>query len=250
MKIVTAQQMRELDRTAIEERGIAGLTLMENAGRAVGEAAARLTGASGHRPIAIICGSGNNGGDGLVAARHLAQRGRRLQVFLAAAPEDLTGDAATNLHRLNEAGIRVCEISGSGADCGASVACGIEPVARACSSAALVIDALLGTGLSGKVRGLPRQLIEALNGSGLPVVAVDVPSGIDGTTGAVRGVAVRATATVTFFRLKPGHLLLPGREACGEVSVADIGIPDSELDEIERRAGDSRGRAEARAGIV
>ena len=219
MKIVTTQQMRELDRKAIEELGIPGLTLMENAGRAVADAAVRLTDHCAQRPIVIVCGRGNNGGDGLVAARQLAQRGRRVQLLLAAAREDLTGDAAASLRRLTEAGIHVTEVTD------------IEPVARACSGAALVVDALLGTGLSGKVRDLAGQLIEAINASGAQVLAVDVPSGLDADTGEPLGIAVRAAETVTMGLPKIGLFLYPGMDYAGRVSVADIGLPPEPAEE-------------------
>ncbi len=213
MKIVTAQQMRELDRLAIEDRDIPSLRLMEAAGRAVAERAALLTEGTNHRPIAILCGRGNNGGDGLVAARHLAQLGRRVQVFLAAPRQEISGDAAANLTRLEAAGIAPTEVSDT------------EPVVRACCGASLVIDALLGTGLSGKVRGLPGALIEALNDCGARVLAVDVPSGLDADSGEPLGLAVRAVETVTMGLPKIGLFLHPGVDYAGRVTVADIGFP-------------------------
>ena len=213
MKIVTAQQMRELDRKAIQERGIPGLTLMENAGRAVAEAAARLTRNSNDRPIVILCGRGNNGGDGFVAARHLRELGRRVQVFLAAAREDVGGDAEANLRRLEEGGIEVTESDDP------------HPVVSSFCAAGLVVDALLGTGLSGKVRGLPGQLIEAVNACGRPVLAVDVPSGLDADTGEPLGLAVRAAETVTMGLPKIGLFLYPGMDYVGRLTVADIGFP-------------------------
>ena len=213
MKIVTAQQMRELDRRAIQERGIPGLTLMENAGRAAAEAAARLTRKSNDRPIVILCGRGNNGGDGFVAARHLRELGRRVQVFLAAARADVAGDAEANLRRLEEGGIEVTEVEDP------------QPVVSSFCSAGLVVDALLGTGLSGRVRGLPGQLIEAVNACGLPVLAVDVPSGLDADTGEPLGLAVRAAETVTMGLPKIGLLLYPGMDYVGRLTVADIGFP-------------------------
>ncbi|MDH4180286.1 MAG: bifunctional ADP-dependent NAD(P)H-hydrate dehydratase/NAD(P)H-hydrate epimerase, partial [Armatimonadota bacterium] len=130
MKIVTPQQMRELDGKAIQERGIPGLTLMENAGRAVAEAGARLTQNSNDRPIVILCGRGNNGGDGFVAARHLREMGRRVQVFLAAAREDVAGDAEANLRRLEEGGIEVTEVEDP------------QLVVSSLCTAGLVVDAL------------------------------------------------------------------------------------------------------------
>ena len=213
MKIVTAEQMRELDRKAIEERGIAGLTLMENAGRAVADAAYRLTEASPDRPVVVICGRGDNGGDGFVAARHLAGMGSAVQVFLAAARADLTGDAQENLSRLERLGISPTEITDA------------EAVGPFLNHASLVVDSLLGTGLSGKVRGLAGKLIEAINDSGKPVLAVDIPSGLDSDSGEPLGMAVRAKETVTMGLPKLGLFLHPGANYSGKITVADIGFP-------------------------
>lgn len=219
MKIVTAEQMRELDRRAIQDRGLPSLTLMENAGRAVAEAAVRMTRASPARPIVILCGAGSNGGDGLVAARHLAQMGRTPEVLLAAAPDQIAGDAAANLSRLGEVGLSPTQATEPGA------------VVAACSRAGLVVDALLGTGLSGEVSGLPRQLIEALGNTHRPVLAVDIPSGLDADSGRPLGAAVRARETVTMGLPKIGLYLYPGCDYAGRVSVADIGLPGDLLDE-------------------
>lgn len=214
MKIVTAEQMRALDRRAIEERGLPSLTLMENAGRAVAQAAYRMTqGCPPDRPIAVLCGRGSNGGDGFVAARHLADMGRTVQVLLAAARGDVSGDAKENLARLEALGITPVEVAGP------------EAAGRACQQAALVVDALLGTGLAGKVRGLPGQLIEAVNASGRPVLAVDIPSGLDADSGEPLGMAVRADETVTMGLPKLGLFLDPGVDYSGRVTVADIGLP-------------------------
>ena len=219
MKIVTAQQMRELDQKAIQERGISGLTLMENAGRAVAEAAARLTAECTDRPIIIVCGRGNNGGDGFVAARYLRDLGRRVKVLLAAARSEVTGEAEANLRRLEEVGIEVTEVEGP------------EPAAEHFCAAGLVVDALLGTGLSGKVRGLPGRIIEAMNGCARPVLAVDVPSGLDADTGEPLGLAVRAVETVTMGLPKMGLFLYPGMDCVGRVTVADIGFPPDLVNE-------------------
>ena len=219
MKIVTAQQMRELDQRAIQERGIPSLTLMENAGRGVAEAAARLTAHCPARPILILCGRGNNGGDGFVAARYLKQLGRSTQVLLASPRDDVTGDAQANLRRLEEAGIAVIEIADA------------EPVVRGCHKSSLVVDALLGTGLSGKVRGLPGMLIEALNECCPRVLAVDIPSGLDADTGEPLGLAVRAEETATMGLPKIGLYLYPGMDHAGRVSVVDIGLPPDLINE-------------------
>jgi len=213
VKIVTAQQMRELDRRAIHERGLAGLTLMENAGRAVAAAARRMLGPCSDRTIVVLCGPGNNGGDGFVAARHLAADGLNVQVYLAGSADEVAGDARENLHRLAEAGLSATEVD--------------DParLAKPLCQAGLVIDALLGTGLSGKVRGLPGQLIEALNDARRPVLAVDVPSGLDADSGEPLGLAVRARETVTMGLPKIGLFLYPGMDYAGRVTVADIGLP-------------------------
>ena len=167
--------------------------------------AVRLARSAGR--IAILCGPGSNGGDGFVAARLLRRRGYRVSVSLLGRLDALRGDAAQ------------------------AAAAWREPVAAADSfdlgEADLVIDALFGAGLARDLTGEARACVERINrfaNSGRPVLAVDLPSGIDGETGAERGVAVRASASVTFFRLKPGHLLLPGRARCGRIALADIGI--------------------------
>ena len=213
MKIVTAEQMREIDRKAIQDRGIPSLTLMESAGRAVAEAAARMTQVCPSRPVVIICGRGNNGGDGFVVARHLIEMGRKVQVFLAARRDQLSGDAEANLRRLAEEGLAVSEIETA------------APAARACARAGLIVDALLGTGLSGSVRGLARELIDAMNEAGAAVLAVDVPSGLDADGGKPLGRAVRADETVTMGLPKLGFFLHPGMDYTGRVTVADIGFP-------------------------
>jgi hydroxyethylthiazole kinase-like uncharacterized protein yjeF len=207
--LLTAEEMGRADRLTIE-KGVAGLTLMENAGRAVAEEVARRFPDAG--TVAVLCGPGNNGGDGFVAARHLEEKGYKVRLGFDGDPARLSKDAAAMAKRF--AGTR-------------------EPLhENILSDADVVVDALFGAGLARPIEGALARLIESVNASGLPVIAVDVPSGIDGTTGEVRGTAVRAAATVTFFRLKPGHLLLPGRIHCGAITVADIGIPASVLAEI------------------
>jgi len=230
VKIVTAEQMRELDRKAIQERGVPSLALMENAGRAVAEAAQRLTEDCPKRPIVVLCGRGNNGGDGFVAARHLVEMGRKVEVLLAAARADIAGDARENLSRLEAAGILPTEIADT------------ESVPRAFNHASLLIDALLGTGLSGKVRGPIGKLIEIINASGKPVLAVDIPSGLDADTGEPLGIAVRAAETVTMGLPKLGLYLYPGIDHAGRVTVADIGFPSNLIAESAAVA-DLTGRA-------
>jgi NAD(P)H-hydrate epimerase len=209
LELLTAAEMGRADALAIAS-GVSGVTLMENAGRAVAEEVARRFPDAGS--VTILCGPGNNGGDGFVAARHLKERGYNVRLGFDGDEARLPADAAAMAKRY----------AGTRQKLGDSLLAGSD----------VVVDALFGAGLARPIEGKLARLIEAVNASGLPVIAVDVPSGIDGTTGEVRGTALRAAATVTFFRLKPGHLLLPGRTHCGEVSLADIGIPASVLDTI------------------
>ena len=211
-ELLTSEEMARADRLAVQG-GVSGLVLMETAGRAVADEVSRRFPDAG--TVAVLCGPGNNGGDGFVAARHLFEKGYAVRLGFEGDIGRLPTDAASMAKLWS----------------GATEPLSADLFARA----DVVVDALFGAGLARPIEGKLAALIDALNGSGLAVVAVDVPSGIDGTTGAVRGTAVRAAATVTFFRLKPGHLLLPGREACGEVRVADIGIADSVLEIIKPR---------------
>ncbi|MGE5260125.1 MAG: NAD(P)H-hydrate dehydratase [Actinomycetota bacterium] len=210
LELLTAEEMGRADRLTIEG-GVPGLTLMESAGRAVADDVELRFPDAG--TVAVLCGPGNNGGDGFVAARHLAERGYRVRLGFNGDPDRLPSDAAANAKRYPGRRDPLSPALFDGAD--------------------VVVDGLFGAGLARPVEGAFATLIERVNDSGLPVIAIDVPSGIDGTTGEVRGVAVKALSTVTFFRLKTGHLLLPGRLYCGEVSVADIGIPARVLDEIK-----------------
>ncbi|MGU3493823.1 NAD(P)H-hydrate dehydratase [Xanthobacteraceae bacterium A53D] len=204
--------MGRADRLAVEW-GTASMALMERAGAAVADVVARRPLSS---RIAILCGPGNNGGDGFVAARVLAQRGFRVQVALLGARDQLTGDAASAAD-----GWR-----GPVADAAAFDLGGCD----------LIVDALFGAGLTRDLVGEGFALVARMAASGKPIIAVDLPSGVDGATGAVRGIAAQAVETVTFFRRKPGHLLLPGRGLAGKVRVADIGIPETVLDVIRPRA--------------
>jgi NAD(P)H-hydrate epimerase len=200
-----AEQMRATDRWAIEERGVPSLDLMERAGRELAELAHDV-GSTGR--VVIVCGGGNNGGDGFVAARLLRQVGREVVIGVTTDLEKYKGDALANLERLDERPVP------------------FEPAML--DGAAVAIDALLGTGFSGEVREPIRSAIEALNEASLPVVACDVPSGVDASTGAVDDIAVAAVATATFHRPKPGLWIAPGKQHAGDVNVIEIGIPDGE----------------------
>src|ERR1700760_369709 len=208
MEVLTTTEMEHADRLAIAA-GTPGFALMLRAGQAVAEAAMDLV---EQGPILVVAGRGNNGGDGFVAATELVARGRSVSVILLCERDTLQGDAALAARGWKGP---------------------VLPCTRmAVGAPALIIDALFGAGLNRPVKGDPHDIIEAINASGAPVLSVDLPSGINGTTGAVMGVAVRAAETVTFFRRKPAHLLLPGRVHCGRVRLADIGIDAGVLDEI------------------
>ena len=191
IELLTTAEMAEADRLAIAG-GIPGTTLMENAGPRGGRCRRR---AWRRRRVVVVAGPGNNGGDGFVAARHLAERGYAVRLCFVGERKRLKGDAALAAERW------------SGPVEEASPA--------ALSDCDIIVDALFGAGLDRDVEGLPRAMIDAMNASGVPIIAVDLPSGVNGTTGAVMGAAVNATRTVTFFRRKTGHLLLPGRLHCG-----------------------------------
>ena len=209
IELLTNAEMAEADRLAIAG-GAAGISLMENAGRAVADAVAARASSGG--TIAIVAGPGNNGGDGFVAGRLLAARGFAVRLALAGDRGKLKGDAAEAARRFGGK---------------------IEPAsAHVLDGANVVIDALFGAGLDRPVSGAAAEMIAAMNECGAPLVAVDLPSGINGTTGAVMGSAVTAAESVTFFRRKPGHVLLPGRLHCGLVKIADIGIPARVLERV------------------
>jgi NAD(P)H-hydrate epimerase len=209
-ELLSLAEMAEADRSAVKT-GVPSLTLMENAGRAVvDEIAKRFEMCR----VAVLCGPGNNGGDGYVAARHLKARGWTVWIEALGDTAKLHGDAAAMFNRWDG---------------------DTRPVTRA-RKADVIIDALFGAGLSRPLDLNARVIAEALNESGTPVVAVDVPSGLSGDTGKPLGeVCVQAQVTVTFFRKKPGHLLMPGRNLCGETVVADIGIPEGVLETIRPR---------------
>jgi ADP-dependent NAD(P)H-hydrate dehydratase / NAD(P)H-hydrate epimerase len=200
-----AERMRAIDRWAIDVRGVPSLELMERAGTGVTRAVERLV---PDGPAVVVCGTGNNGGDGLVVARLLRQAGREVTVVCAGSPTKLSGDARANLKRLpGEAPLEL----GQSTD--------------ALAGASVVVDALLGTGFAGEPRGAVGEAIAAIAGCVAPVVSVDVPSGVDASTGVVAGAAMCATNTVTFHVAKPGLWIHPGKAHAGEVEVLDIGIP-------------------------
>jgi NAD(P)H-hydrate epimerase len=216
--LLTREQVRAIDRRAIDEFGVPGAVLMENAGRGAAEVLASL-GIRGR--VVVCCGKGNNGGDGFVIARHLDNREVPLRVLLFAKPEELSGDAALNYHILSRSGVPLDVRGGRPVD--------EESLRRELAEAEWVVDALFGTGLAGAVRPPFDQVIAAINASPAKVLAVDIPSGLDCDTGAPLGPTVRAHHTVTFVALKKGFASPAAREWVGTVHVAGIGAPRAAL---------------------
>ncbi len=211
LPILTPDESSALDR-ASAERGVSVASLMEAAGWAVARVAAALAGGAYGRRAVVVCGKGNNGGDGLVAARYLERWGMGVTAVLMAPPGSLRDAAAANFHRFAGAGGRWRRF-------------GSEVLTRELGRADVVVDGVFGTGFRGAPEGEFARAIELINGCQADVVAVDIPSGIEGETGAVRGGAVRASFTVTFGSLKPGLVFHPGARYVGELEVADIGFP-------------------------
>ncbi|MFQ5765530.1 MAG: NAD(P)H-hydrate epimerase, partial [Rhodospirillales bacterium] len=206
--LLTVEEMYQADKAAVAA-GVAALDLMEAAGTAIaGEIQKRWT----KRPVVVLAGPGNNGGDGFVVARLLVDAGWPVRVALLGARERLNGDAGVNAERWSGA---------------------VDPLeTEILDEGPLVVDALFGAGLTRPLEGRTLDAVRAITERGLDCVAVDIPSGVHGDSGEVLGGAPEADVTVTFFRPKPGHYLLPGRGLAGELMVADIGIPDSVLGDI------------------
>jgi ADP-dependent NAD(P)H-hydrate dehydratase / NAD(P)H-hydrate epimerase len=243
-----AEQMRAIDRWAIEERGVPSLDLMERAGQGVARVVEEV---APDGPLVVVCGKGNNGGDGLVLARLLRAAGRPVTVLCTAPPEEFSGDAAANLARLpGEAPLALLAgESGGESAAGGTLLAGGEPMAGVLEGATAIVDALLGTGFEGAPRGVVADAIEAIAGARALVVSVDVPSGVDASTGRVAGAAVSATATVTFHAAKPGLWIYPGKAHAGRVRTIDIGIPRGAPGDVPGEAP-AAAPGEARVGLI
>jgi NAD(P)H-hydrate epimerase len=227
MRIVTASEIREMDRLTIEKIGLPGILLMENAARgAVRMFFEHFSPAPGSQ-VAVICGKGNNGGDGFAVARRLMQAGLRPAIILLAPSSQVKGDALANLDIIKRmGGIEVAEAPT------ASQFAGFRPHIERC---AYIIDAIFGTGLNSEVEGVGREAIEAINSSGKPVMSIDIPSGLNSDNGLIMGVAVRADLTVTFQFPKLGQVIFPGAGMVGRLVCVDIGIPDAAAGMVESR---------------
>lgn len=213
--VLSRRQVREFDRLAIEDWGVPGVVLMENAGRNAADAVENFLGGVSGKSLAVVAGTGNNGGDGFVIARHLHLRGADVAVFVVGEPAGMTGDAAANFAILGK-----LEIDAS--PCPPEVLAHLAEELRACD---LVVDALGGTGISGPLRGDLATAVEQINAAGRDVVAVDIPTGLDCDTGKAEGPAVRAALTVTMVARKKGFDAPGADRYTGEVVVVDIGVP-------------------------
>jgi len=212
---LSRQQLRQADRVAIEQWGVPGVVLMENAGRGATDAVERLLGGVSGRRVAVVAGGGNNGGDGFVVARHLPLRGAAVAVFLVAEAAKMTGDAAINFAILASLDIDVRVRRGDA----------LGDLAGELAGAELVVDALGGTGIRGALRGDVAAAVEQINAAGRRVVALDIPTGLDCDTGQAHGPVVRAELTVTFLARKIGFDAPDAAEYTGRVVLADIGVP-------------------------
>ncbi|HPN88315.1 MAG TPA: NAD(P)H-hydrate epimerase [Candidatus Omnitrophota bacterium] len=214
-KYVTVKEIQRLDRIAIDHYKIPSLFLMENAGRAVAREVVKfLKKKNKNGWVSVFCGTGNNGGDGLVAARYLKQANIKIKVFLIGKKECLKNDAAVNYRLLNQVKCPVAEVSRI-----------TKPFIKNIAQSCLIVDALFGVGLNREVTSFVKEIIELLNKSQKNIFAVDIPSGLDGTTGVIHGVCIKAQKTVTFTFAKKGFFLRQGPQHVGQIVVVPIGIP-------------------------
>jgi NAD(P)H-hydrate epimerase len=224
MRILNAEQMREADRRTIEDIGLPSIVLMENAGRQTVAAMEAAFDTLGSSKVAVLCGRGNNGGDGFVVARTLVQRGIEAMVFLLGSVADVQGDARTNLEVLGHIGLTVVEIT---------TAQEWELHFSEVSECDIVVDAILGTGLRGRLTGLIETVVADLNELGVPIVAIDLPTGLSADTAELAGEAIDATMTVTLAAPKIPLVFPPADTHAGDLVIADIGIPTPLFDELE-----------------
>src|SRR4051812_45212803 len=241
MRILTAAQMREADRRTIEEIGIPSLVLMENAGRQVVAAIEAVHAELLEQSVAVLCGRGNNGGDGFVVARTLLPGGVDVSVFLIGRVADVRGDARINLEILGRLGLTVVEIGDSQA---------WEPHFTEVSDCALIIDAIFGTGLNAPLSGLMETVVADVNGSGVPVVAIDLPSGLSADSNRTIGDSIEAGMTVTLGAPKLPLVLPPAENRAGDIVIADIGIPLGVIEQVDGPRVDLLTRASMRELIT
>lgn len=221
MRVVTPDQMRKIDKTAINDFGIPGIVLMENAAVGVVREVAEILGNIPGKKAIVLAGKGNNGGDAFAVARHLNNMGAYVSVYVLSKLDSILGDAKTNLDILVKMGIEIDEVTSDEQ---------AAEIKNCLKSADIIVDGLLGTGLKGEVSGVMGEIIELVNASKVPVVAVDIPSGINGETGKVSKACIKAKTTVTFAFPKIGQLIHPGCDYVGDLKIVDIGIPKAAVD--------------------
>ncbi len=222
IKLAPAEVMRRLDAAAINDYGISGVVLMENAGRSTVDIIQTHHGPLNGKKVTIVTGPGNNGGDGLVVARYLHQLGAVLRVFMLVPAAKMTGDAAVNLSIVQKLPIALQQVTDD-----------LNELKTALLKSELVVDAIFGTGLRRAVSGRFAAVIKLINESKLPVTAVDIPSGLNSDSGQVMGTAVKAELTVTYGLAKPGQVIYPGADLVGRLEVVDIGIPPEVIEGVE-----------------
>lgn len=218
MKLVTSTQMRNIDKRTIEGVGIPGLELMEKAGRGVAEVAKEILGGVENKKVAIFCGRGNNGGDGFVVGRYLKSWGANIKFFLTAKKDEVKGDAGTNLEKASALKLPITEVL-SERDIPSDI------------DVDLIVDALFGTGFDGEITGYVKDVVNRINSSGISVLSVDIPSGLQADTGEYTGACIKADRTVTMALPKIGHFFFPGKNMAGKVSVVDICVPPKVVEE-------------------
>lgn len=219
MKIATTSQMKAIDEKAINELGIPSLNLMENAAGQVTEAVLEKLADDPNPKVLVICGTGNNGGDGLACARQLMAKGIRVSTILVGSPEKQTPDSKINAEKLHNCGGEILEYTG-----------------QKLPKCSLIVDALFGFGLNREVGGCYREIIEKINAAYLPVIACDIPSGLNGDTGVPLGIAVRAEQTICFTCVKPGLLMDLAAPYVGTLHIVDIGIPERLMKDLPEAA--------------
>ena len=223
MILVSAAEMQEMDRQTIQKHAIPGLELMESAGQGATQTLLSQFDDQAEAGVAIVCGKGNNGGDGFVIARALAARGIDVEVYLLAKTDAVKGDAATNLKRLAELKVPVVEVPDEDS---------FSKIKPDIARSGLLVDAILGTGLTFDVRGFFKAVIDFMNSTGIPIFAVDIASGLNSDTGQPCGIMIHAQGTATFALAKIGHFTYPGAEYTGKLDVIDIGIPDAVVNAV------------------
>jgi hydroxyethylthiazole kinase-like uncharacterized protein yjeF len=223
VKVVTPKQMNQIDKICIDHFGIPGIVLMENAALRVVDEISSFLGTVSGKKVLVIAGKGNNGGDAFAVSRHLYNKGALVSLFITASKNDITGDGAINLSIAEKSGIEPVEVVKEQS---------IDKIKTEMEKADLIVDGILGTGLKGEVTGILANIVRLVNHSEVPVISIDIPSGINGETGKIMGTCIKAVKTISFGLPKVGLLVHPGCEFAGQLIIADIGIPQKAINSI------------------